>query len=51
MTKNRWLVAASALSILTLAACEMSKSPEGNASAQGEATEASFAITLQLVPD
>ena len=41
MTKNRWLVAASALSILTLAACEMSKSPEGNASAQGEATEAS----------
>ena len=39
MTKNRWLLAASALSILTLAACEMSKSPEGggNASAQGEA--------------
>ena len=42
MTKTRWLAAASALSILTLAACEMSKSPEGgNASAQGEASEAS----------
>ena len=42
MTKTRWLAAASALSILALAACEMSKSPEGgNASAQGEASEAS----------
>ena len=43
MNKKRWLAAASALSILTLAACEMSKSPEagGNASAQGEASEAS----------
>ena len=39
MTQNRWLIAASAFSILTLAACEMSKSPEGggNTSAQGEA--------------
>jgi hypothetical protein len=38
MTKNRWLVAASAFSILTLAACEMSKTPEGgDASVQGEA--------------
>ena len=43
MNKTRWFAAASALSILTLAACEMSKSPEagGNASAQGEASEAS----------
>ena len=39
MTKYRWLAAASALSILSLAACEMSKAPGagGNASAQGEA--------------
>ena len=42
MTKTRWFAAVSALSILTLAACEMSKPSEGgNASAQGEATEAS----------
>ena len=42
MTKTRWLAAVSALSILTLAACEMSKPAEsGNASAQGETVEAS----------
>jgi len=42
MTNTRWLAAVSALAILTLAACEMSKPTEGgNASAQGEGTEAS----------
>jgi len=42
MTKNHWLAAASALSILSLAACEMSRAPEdGNALAQSEASEAS----------
>ena len=51
MTKKRWLVAASALSILALAACEMSKTPEagGNASAQGEASEASGLTKLARI--
>ena len=50
MTKTRWLAAVSALSVLTLAACEMSKSPEGgNASTQGEAAEASGLSKLARV--
>ena len=51
MTKKRWLAAASALSVLALTACEMSKSPDagGNASAQGEATEASGLTKLARI--
>ena len=42
MTNKRWLAAASVFSIVSLAACEMSKAPEaGNASAQGEAADTS----------
>ena len=53
MTKHRWLCAAAALTVsLSLAACEMAPSPEGNEAAATEASEPTAKLaTVQMNPD
>ena len=53
MTKHRWLCAAAALTVsLSLAACEMAPSPDGNEAAATEASEPTAKLaTVQMKPD
>ena len=53
MTKHRWLCAAAALTVsLSLAACEMAPSPDGNEAAATEASEPTAKLaTVQMNPD